>query len=165
MMAAPDRISRLDAALAELELLEVSEVVLTALKEEIFQLKNSAGVESAASTRPESFGSDSARVVAEIRQAKEEVKRSVAFSDAKRTAILRALQLKWHPDKQYGDEATKEMAGELMATVNEAMRVAKINIKARQERDAFLTRAYRGAPGVTDNPDSYQRKNTGPCGF
>ena len=75
------------------------------------------------------------------------MKRSIGKSDADRTAILRALQVKWHPDKNMniGDEATRQKANSLSATVNEAMRIAKINIKARAERDNFRVKAYRGA--------------------
>ena len=48
--------------------------------------------------------------------------------------LLRSMQLKWHPDRQYGDESTKENAAELITMVNEAMRIAKANAKARGEK-------------------------------
>ena len=165
MLIAPlDRVRRLEAAVAELELLEVSAPVITALKEELGELRIAAEV----ATTDQSVAAaplDNALTLAELREAKEDVRRSKSMSDEKRMAVLRALQIKWHPDRQYGDDASKEMAEELSPIVNEAIRIARANIKARQERSDFLTRAYRGAPGVLDNAKGYAMKNKGPLGF
>lgn len=71
----------------------------------------------------------------EMKQAMEEVKRSVAMPGAKRKQLLRELQVKWHPDRQSedADEETKELALELSMKLNEAMRIAKENMRARGE--------------------------------
>lgn len=163
VMVAPNKIPRLEAVVAELRLLEVSEAVIAALNEELYELKNSAEfdeMDPIGTVAPTALDCntplDNARIAAEIADAKKEVRRSVALSDAKRTALLRSLQIKWHPDRAYGDETTREMATELSAIVNEAMTIAKKNIKARQERDAFRVKAYRGVPGVLDNEDGYK---------
>ena len=49
--------------------------------------------------------------------------------------LLRELQVKWHPDRQSedADEETKELALELSMKLNEAMRIAKENMRARGE--------------------------------
>ena len=51
-----------------------------------------------------------------------------------RKKLLRSLQLEWHPDKrQYGSEAEREVLTELAMKINEAMRVAKENMRLRGE--------------------------------
>ena len=47
--------------------------------------------------------------MAEMRAATEIVKRSISRPAAERKALLRKLQVKWHPDRQYGDEASREV--------------------------------------------------------
>ena len=72
----------------------------------------------------------------ELQAAQLEMQRSVRLPWKERRQLLRELQVKWHPDRQYGDvdEGTREEANKLMQSVNEAMRVAKQNAKERNER-------------------------------
>lgn len=169
MIDTPDRIRRLEAAVAELMLLGANPDVITGLKGELGALKNAAletatqsVVEMAAQSVP--LPSDNAQLVAEIRAAKSEVSRSIRLGDIQRIALLRELQIKWHPDKcmNIEDEATKQMAEQMSANINEAMRIARINCKARDEREAYLNKVLNRAPIVNDprtNPD-YEWVNT-----
>ena len=76
MVAPPDRIRRLEAAVVELQLLEVSEGVITVLKEELLELKESADLvtmdqsETSTTLDKREPALDNARIVAEIREAK-----------------------------------------------------------------------------------------------
>ena len=149
MMDPPERFRRMEAALAELELLEVSQAVIFGLKDE---LKN-AGLEMAQiEAADEECQIDNAQIVAEVEEAKAELRRSIRLGDIDRIALLRALQIKWHPDKCMGieDEAMKQMTQGLSAKINEAMRVAKANVKAREERDAFLIKVHCGGVSPPD---------------
>ena len=66
-------------------------------------------------------------------EARKQLQRSVALSGPKRTKLLRELQIKWHPDRYNGDPVFAERALELSMKVNEAMKVARDNAKARGE--------------------------------
>ena len=66
-------------------------------------------------------------------EVREEIRRSVGLPGAKRKALLRSLQVKWHPDRQYETEATRQLATELSAMINDAMMIAKANMRARGE--------------------------------
>ena len=152
MMDPPERFRRMEAALAELELLEVSQAVIIGLKSELGELKN-AGLATAPSVASdEECPVDNAQIVAEVEEAKAELMRSIRLGDIDRIALLRALQIKWHPDKCMGieDEAMKQMTQGLSAKINEAMRVAKANVKAREERDAFLIKVHCGGVSPPD---------------
>ena len=74
-----------------------------------------------------------AALEAEIGEASQAIKDSVRLSGPERKKVLRSLQAKWHPDRQVGDGANKELATELMMKINEATRIAKANAKARGE--------------------------------
>ena len=91
--------------------------------------------EAAAREAAEKRREEEARAVlkAEIVEATQAIKDSVRLSGPERKKVLRALQAKWHPDRQVGDGATKELATELMMQINEATRIAKANAKARGE--------------------------------
>jgi hypothetical protein len=71
---------------------------------------------------------------AEMVAAREMLRRSVAKPTQERKRILRDLQLKWHPDKQYGDEESREFAGEIARLVNEAANVARQQAAAEAAR-------------------------------
>ena len=68
--------------------------------------------------------------MAEMRAATEIVRRSISRPAAERKALLRELQVKWHPDRQYGDDASREFAVELSVMVNEAANVARKQLAA-----------------------------------
>ena len=72
--------------------------------------------------------------MAEMRAATEIVKRSISRPAAERKALLRELQVKWHPDRQYGDEASREFAVELSVMVNEAANVARKQLAAAESK-------------------------------
>ena len=55
----------------------------------------------------------------------------VSAKDIRAAYFRRARE--WHPDKQWGDEAAKEMATEVSMLINEAMMVAKKNMRMRGE--------------------------------
>ena len=73
----------------------------------------------------------------DLEAAKREIRDSVRLPGHERKLALRNLQLKWHPDRHSRvaseDETMKERATELMQAINEAMRIAKLNAKARNE--------------------------------
>lgn len=69
----------------------------------------------------------------ELEGDKQRLKDSVAFSGPQRKQVLRELQVKWHPDKQYASETNQEGAADLLQMVNEAFAIAKKNAKARGE--------------------------------
>ena len=75
-----------------------------------------------------------AEEMAEMRAAREVVKRSISRPAAERKKLLRELQVKWHPDRQYGDEASRAFAAELSIMVNEAADVARKQIGAAEAR-------------------------------
>ena len=72
--------------------------------------------------------------MAEMRAAEEIVKRSISRPAAERKKLLRDLQVKWHPDRQYGDEASREFAAELSVMVNEAANVARKQLAAAESK-------------------------------
>ena len=96
--------------------------------------KNAAAAQAAADkAAAEKAVADKAKAESEMRAAMEEIRSSVKLSGPERKRVLRAMQVKWHPDRQYGDESTTQLAAELSAKVNEAMAIAKKNAKARGE--------------------------------
>ena len=64
---------------------------------------------------------------------REELRRSVSFSGAKRMKTLKDLLIKWHPDRHRDSEEAAAFATEQTMMVNEAMVVAKQNAKLRGE--------------------------------
>ena len=74
-----------------------------------------------------------ARVEAEMAEARQQLQRSVSLPGPQRTKLLRELQVKWHPDRYNGDPVFADRALELSMKVNEAMKVARENAKARGE--------------------------------
>jgi curved DNA-binding protein CbpA len=72
--------------------------------------------------------------MAEMRAATEIVRRSISRPAAERKALLRELQVKWHPDRQYGDDASREFAVELSVMVNEAANVARKQLAAAESK-------------------------------
>lgn len=64
-------------------------------------------------------------VMAEMRAARGIVKRSISPPAADRKALLRELQVKWHRERPYGDEATRESAVELSLMVDAAANVPR----------------------------------------
>ena len=73
------------------------------------------------------------RMEAELTEAEMQLRRSVQLPWPQRKQLLRELQVKWHPDMQYGNAAIRERATALAAKANEAMRVARENAKLRGE--------------------------------
>ena len=74
------------------------------------------------------------RLEVQVRAAEQQLSESVKLPWRERKQVLRELQLRWHPDMQYGGgETLQERGNELAAKVNEAMRVAKANAKLRGE--------------------------------
>ena len=69
----------------------------------------------------------------ELKAAIQEIRDSVRLPGPRRKKVLRDLQVKWHPDRQYGDAKSKELALEVTQKINEAMAVAKANAKQRGE--------------------------------
>ena len=72
--------------------------------------------------------------MAEMRAAEEIVRRSISRPAAERKKLLRELQVKWHPDRQYGDVASREFAVELTVMVNEAANVARKQLAAAESK-------------------------------
>ena len=64
---------------------------------------------------------------------REELRRSVIFSGAKRMKTLKDLLIKWHPDRHRDSEEAAAFATEQTMMVNEAMVVAKQNAELRGE--------------------------------
>ena len=58
---------------------------------------------------------------------------SLCDAGPERKALLRELQIKWHPDKRYATPDFRERADELSVKINEAFAIAKRNAKARGE--------------------------------
>lgn len=73
------------------------------------------------------------RVENEMSEARELLRKSISLPGPKRTKLLRELQVKWHPDRFDGDPMFEDRALELSMKVNEAMKVARENAKARGE--------------------------------
>ena len=69
----------------------------------------------------------------ELADAFQRLKDSVRYSGPERKALLRELQIKWHPDKRYATPDFRERADELNVKINEAFAIAKRNAKARGE--------------------------------
>ena len=69
----------------------------------------------------------------ELRAASQQLKASIKLAGPARKRVLRELQLKWHPDKQYGSAANRERAADLTVQINEAFAIAKRNAKVRGE--------------------------------
>eukprot|EP00966_Prymnesium_polylepis_P056005 1295853-Prymnesium_polylepis.1 len=61
---------------------------------------------------------------------------------AKRKALLRQLQVQWHPDKQseFTDQAMKDLANEVVRMVNDAANVARK--MAAKEKEVKEKRGY-----------------------
>ena len=77
--------------------------------------------------------SERGRFEAEIAEARKQIQKSVALPGPKRTQLLRQLQVTWHPDRYRGDPAFADRATEFSMKINEAMRVARENARARGE--------------------------------
>ena len=77
----------------------------------------------------------------EMKAAEAIVRQSVKKPPKERKKMLRDLQVKWHPDRQYGDEESRRFAAELTAMVNEAVSVARKQsaaVEAKRKRgDAY----------------------------
>lgn len=98
----------------------------------------SGAVESTTEVLQETVGTDvasrTAQEMADIMAAKDIVRRSVSRPAAERKKILRELQVKWHPDRQYGDASSREFAAELITMVNEAANVARRQIATTETK-------------------------------
>ena len=68
------------------------------------------------------------------KETKAAIQRSVSMPGTRRKQLLRDLQVQWHPDKAYDNDATAELAAEIIVMINEAMTIARANAKARGER-------------------------------
>ena len=98
------------------------------------QKRAAAAAAAAAEAEAERKAVAQEKVQAEMKAAMAEVRRSVSLPGVKRKKLLRDLQIKWHPDRQEdADEETKALALDLSMKINEAMRIAKENIRARGE--------------------------------
>lgn len=93
-----------------------------------------ADTETAGRAAEDMAAGRAAEDMAEMRAAQEIVKRSISRPAVERKKLLRELQVKWHPDRQYGDEASREFAVELSVMVNEAANVARKQLAAAESK-------------------------------
>ena len=92
-----------------------------------------AAAEAAERAAAERAAVESEGTQLELKAAIQEIRDSVRLPGPRRKKVLRDLQVKWHPDRQYGDARSKELALEVTQKINEAMAVAKANAKQRGE--------------------------------
>ena len=89
-------------------------------------------------------------------EARELLRRSISRPAEERKRILRELQVKWHPDKQYGDESSQQFADELSRMANEAAAVARKQAKAVAEKKRRME-AYETLRGLVNRASVQSR--------
>ena len=90
---------------------------------------------------------------AKILEAKQQLMRSYSLPSQERKALLRDLQVQYHPDKQsqYDDDESKKLAAELSQMVNEAAAVAKTQARAAETKEKRI-QAYEALQTCKNGP-------------